>query len=77
MHSTGFIVKGEINMDVTWLNIASLVFGLIAWILPIVNLAKHNKAGHRNWWLLCVTSLVACATSIYLQVLYSNLKYSD
>lgn len=30
--------------DAGWLNLGSFMLGLIAWILPIINLAQHNKA---------------------------------
>ena len=35
-----------------WLNIGSLVLGLIAWILPIVTLAIHNKYNNKIWFFL-------------------------
>ena len=55
-----------------WLNLGSLVLGLIAWILPVVNLAKHNKADHRNWVAFSVASVSACAISLCMQIFYQN-----
>lgn len=55
-----------------WLNLGSLVLGLIAWILPIINLLQHNKAEHRNWVVFSVASIGACAISLCLQLYYAN-----
>lgn len=55
-----------------WLNLGSLVLGLIAWILPVVNLMQHNKADHRNWVVFSVAGVSACAISLYMQILYTN-----
>lgn len=55
-----------------WLNLGSLVFGLIAWILPVVNIAQHNKAGCRKWAALCVASVSACAISLCMQIYYTD-----
>lgn len=54
------------------LNILSLLLGLIAWILPIINLAKKNKFEHKNWVVLSIISVCACAISIYIQILNNN-----
>ncbi|OCN00872.1 hypothetical protein A7X67_10545 [Clostridium sp. W14A] len=57
---------------VGWLNIASLVFGLIAWILPVVNLTQRNKANSRSWPVFSVASAASCAVSLYMQILYTD-----
>lgn len=57
---------------ITLLNPASLLLGLIAWILPIVNIVNHKKLNNKNWANLSVISMGACATSIYFQILYNN-----
>lgn len=56
----------------SWLNVGSLVFGLIAWILPVVNLVRHDKSDNKNWVVFSVTSVSACAISLYMQFLYTN-----
>lgn len=53
------------------LNIGSLVFGLIAWILPIVNLAQDGKDNRKNWTVLLAASLSACAVSLIFQIFYN------
>ncbi|ACL19722.1 conserved hypothetical protein [Desulfitobacterium hafniense DCB-2] len=56
-----------------WLNIGSLVFGLIAWALPVVILAQGNKAKARNRVAFCAAaSLSACAIALWMQILYTD-----
>ncbi|KOS68945.1 hypothetical protein AEA09_10570 [Lysinibacillus contaminans] len=57
---------------VDWLNIGSLVLGLIAWILPIVNLMQYKKHDHKNWGTLAILSISACAVSLCFQIFYNN-----
>ena len=56
----------------TWLNLGSLILGLIAWVLPIVNLAKHNKIEHRSWIAFSLSSVSACAVSLFFQIVYHD-----
>ena len=61
------------------LNLGSLVLGLIAWILPVVNLMRYKKHDHRNWAVLSILSISACAISLYFQIyyIYHKVKISD
>lgn len=54
------------------LNLGSLLFGLVAWILPIVNLLQHNKTNYKSHASLSLVSFSACAISLYMQILYGN-----
>ena len=54
-----------------WLNLGSLVLGLVAWILPILNLVKRNK-NHKNWALYLIVSTSACVISLFFQIAYHN-----
>ncbi len=54
-----------------WLNIGSLLFGLIAWILPVINLMQNKKHEHKNWGVLSVISISACAISLSFQIFYN------
>lgn len=56
----------------SWLNLGSLVLGLIAWILPIVNLVRHNKDKNKSWALLAVASMSACVIALWLQLVYNS-----
>ena len=55
-----------------WFNVGSLLLGLIAWILPTINLAKYNKAKHRNWIVLLFASMSACTISVLFQIVYQR-----
>jgi cytochrome c oxidase subunit 4 len=54
-----------------WLNLGSLVLGMIAWILPVVHLVMC-KADHRKWTVLSAASISACAVSLWLQIVYTD-----
>lgn len=56
----------------SWLNIGSLVLGLIAWILPIASLAKHNKENNKKWSWFSIASISACVMSLCFQILYRD-----
>ena len=62
-----------------WLNVGSLLLGLIAWILPIVNLMRYTKQGHNNWIVLSMISMSACAISMFFQMFnsYNRVKIED
>ncbi len=55
-----------------WLNIGSLVLGIIAWILPVVNLVQYNKPHHRSGVVFSMVSISACAISLCMQIFYIN-----
>lgn len=55
-----------------WLNLGSIMLGLIAWILPIINLIRPNKDKNKNWALLSMASISACVIALWLQILYNN-----
>lgn len=54
-----------------WLNIGSLLLGLIAWILPVIYLMGNKKHEQSNWGILSVLSISACAISISFQMFYN------
>lgn len=57
---------------ITLLNLASLVLGLIAWILPLVNLIQYKSKKNKNWVILSMISMSACAISLCFQIFYNN-----
>jgi cytochrome c oxidase subunit 4 len=59
-------------MDFGWLNIGSLVLGLIALILPFVNFGRYEK--HNHWVTRSVMSISACAISLSFQIFYIHHK---
>ncbi|CEG27080.1 hypothetical protein BN1002_01936 [Bacillus sp. B-jedd] len=54
-----------------WLNLGSLVLGLISWILPMINLTTEKKQDNKNWLVLSIISLFACSTSLCFQIIYT------
>ncbi|MBE5986962.1 cytochrome c oxidase subunit 4 [Lacrimispora xylanisolvens] len=59
-------------LDASWLNIASLILGLIAWALPVINLVQYNKASKLKWVIFSSTSISVCGISLYMQILYTD-----
>lgn len=59
-------------MMVTFLNLGSLILGLIAWALPSVGIGRYKKGNHKNWALFPFASMSACAVSICFQLMYQN-----
>ena len=53
------------------LNLGSLLLGLLAWILPVVNLMRRKKQDYRNWVVLSIMSISACAISLCFQIFYN------
>lgn len=53
-------------------NLFSLVFGLIAWTFPVVNLIRCKKQHRRNWVVFSIMSISACAVSLCLQIFYNH-----
>ncbi|RDW18507.1 hypothetical protein CWR48_11540 [Oceanobacillus arenosus] len=50
------------------LNLGSLIFGLIVWVFPGINLSKYEKPNNRNWFAFTVISVSACTISLYFQI---------
>ncbi len=59
------------NVMIVLFNLASLLLGLIAWILPIINIINSKKHINKQWIRLCMISMGACAISLYFQILYN------
>lgn len=54
------------------LTIGSLILGLIAWILPIINIILYNNYNNKKRFIFSVISLGACAISLWFQIIYNN-----
>ena len=59
-------------MDYGCLNKGSLLFGLIALVIPIINLMMQYKSASKNLGILSGISISACAISLCMQILYAN-----
>ncbi|WP_400247682.1 hypothetical protein AB3U99_11405 [Niallia sp. JL1B1071] len=53
------------------LNIGSLVLGLIAWILPAVNLMRNKSENQGNRLVTAFVSMSACAIALFFQIFYN------
>ena len=51
-------------------NLGSLILGLIAWILPIINLIRNEKHNHKKWAIFSIVSISSCAISLCFQIYY-------
>lgn len=58
-------------IDAGWLNVGSLILGLAAWIIPIINLAGDKKQRNMKWIALSIISFSACTIAICLQIFYN------
>ncbi|WP_342513345.1 hypothetical protein MKY34_00720 [Sporosarcina sp. FSL K6-1522] len=55
-----------------WLNVGSLVLGLVAWILPVVSLMRYKQGEHKNWVAFSMMSVSACAIALLFQIVYNH-----
>ena len=54
-----------------WLNLGSLLLGLIAWIIPVSILLRNKMHDDNKWGLFCFISMSACAISLIFQLIYN------
>lgn len=57
--------------DYGWLNVGSLVLGLIAWFIPVVNIIQHKK-GKKFSLILSLLSMGACVIALWFQISFNN-----
>lgn len=50
------------------LNLGSLVFGLIAWILPVIGFWQYHRVSRQRGLAFSAVSVGACAVSLCLQI---------
>lgn len=53
------------------LNLGSLVLGLTAGVLPVINLLRYRSNNNKHWITFSILSLSACAVSLCLQMFYN------
>lgn len=59
-------------MIFNWLTTGSILFGLIAVVIPIINLTREDKSKVNNLGLLSGISISSCAISLCMQIFYTN-----
>ncbi|MDR2940160.1 MAG: hypothetical protein LBV08_07565 [Clostridiales bacterium] len=59
-------------MGYGWINVTSLLLGLLAWALPVINLVKRSISENKNWPIFAILSLGACSVSLFFQIIYQD-----
>jgi len=59
-------------IDYGWLNVGSLLLGLMAWTLPLVVVFRDRVLGDRVRGIVPVVSLASCSAALVLQIAYQN-----
>ncbi|WP_195251611.1 hypothetical protein [Romboutsia sp. 1001713B170207_170306_H8] len=59
-------------MFLGWITKGSILFGLIAVVIPIINLMRQDKAVVNNLGIFSGISISACAISLCMQIFYAN-----
>lgn len=59
-------------MEYGYLNIGSIICGMVAVVIPIINLLKENKKNNNKWCILSLISISACAISLCMQIVYAS-----
>lgn len=59
-------------MGYAWLNLGSILCGLIGWSAPLVYLVGRTGARRRKRRTFSAVSLGACALAIWLQICYTH-----
>ncbi len=64
------------NFAYGWLNVGSLLPGLISWTLPIINIIIYKSGTQKNWVNLSILSMSACIISLWFQIIYNEVQMS-
>lgn len=59
-------------MDYGLLNIGSVILGLIAVVLPVINLMRYNTSDNQYWFVFTLISIISCMVSLFMQIFYVN-----
>ena len=54
------------------LNVGSLLFGLLAWILPVAGIRRYSKTNGKNKVYFSAFSFSACAVALCMQIFEIN-----
>jgi cytochrome c oxidase subunit 4 len=53
-------------------HVGSIIFGIVAWALPIINLKQKDAYSLKKTILMIIFSLLSCMIALYLQLLFKN-----
>lgn len=57
-------------IEAYWLNIGSLILGLIAWGMSIIDMMQYKNRNFKRTGTFSIVSLSACAASLCMQIFY-------
>lgn len=57
---------------IAFLNVGSLLFGLLAWIVPVAGIGRYSKIDGKNKVYFSAFSFSACAVSLCMQIFEIN-----
>lgn len=60
----------EMMIEAYWLNVGSLILGLIAWGMPIRDMVQYKNRNFKRTGTFSIVSLSACAASLCMQIFY-------
>lgn len=60
------------SFDYGWLNIGSLILGLIAWLIPVVSILLYKKRKKKFLFVTSLLSMGACAIALWFQIFYNH-----
>lgn len=55
-----------------WLNIGSLLLGLISWLFPVINIFRYKGSNEKNLITLSILSMSSCVISLWFQIIYNH-----
>lgn len=58
-------------MDYGWLNVLSLVLGLMAIALPLININLPHKYDRKRYILSTIASMGSCTMALFFQMIYT------
>jgi|SRR5690625_233928 len=58
---------------IIWLNISSFVIGIVALILPVINMLIYKRNNYRRWFVFSIMSMIACTLCLFLQIFHNYL----
>lgn len=55
-----------------WITVGSILFGLIAVVIPIINLMRQDKAADNQLGIFSGISISSCAVSLCMEIFYAS-----
>lgn len=59
-------------IEAYWLNVGSIILGVIAWGIPTISIILHKKGSGRKKGASLIASFGACGLSLCMQIFYTD-----